>query len=104
MVKNTLSKKGMSMLFENSERVIRAVCGAEPMREGEEPSYIAVGKHPYDKTRAEVARIEEVHENLGTYGIQWFVAYAEDGTMLARMNAMYVSEVIYFQEGDKNET
>jgi hypothetical protein len=72
---------------------IRQVVGPEPRRDGEYPDQFWVG---YGKP--EVHSIEQVHENCGTYGIEWFVAYAEDGSTIGKMNAAHTSTVFYFQE------
>ena len=41
-----------------------------------------------------VTRIERREENLGTYGIVWFDAFADD-RLVASMNAIFLSEVEY---------
>ena len=70
------------------QKVIRSVFGAEPRREDEQPSSIIVGFR-------EVHRIEEENENLGTYGITWFVGYTHQGQKVAKMNALHVETVSY---------
>lgn len=76
---------------------ILAVVGQEPRREGEYPSQLHVG-WAFNHTDNMVSRIEEEQENLGTYGITWFVAYHADGRMIAKMNALNIAEVHYMKE------
>jgi hypothetical protein len=67
---------------------IKRISGAEPRRDGEYPVIYALG---FDG----VVLIEEEQENLGTYGIIWFKAYKDDGTLVGKMNAAYVANVDY---------
>ena len=69
-------------------QAIKGISGAEPHREGEYPVAYAIG---FD----DVVRIEEQNENLGTYGITWFVALKEDGSIVGKMNAAHVAHVEY---------
>lgn len=69
---------------------IKIVNGPEPMREGEYPDSFWVGYgNPV------VDRIEEENENLGTYGITWFVAYDSSGNAIGKLNATHVASVKY---------
>lgn len=70
---------------------IKSICGAEPYRENEYPWAYAIGSD-------DVTSIVEEHENLGTYGITWFVVKSGDNT-LAKMNAAHVAHVGYVMEG-----
>lgn len=65
--------------------VIKGICGAEPPRQGEYPWSYAVGHDG-------VTAIVEEQENLGTYGITWFVVKSGDKA-IAKMNAMHVAHV-----------
>lgn len=71
-------------------RTIRNVTGAEPRREGETPDCFWVGYGT-----PVVTRIEEEMENLGSYGITWFVAYDKNGNAIGKMNATHVASVHY---------
>lgn len=73
---------------------IKRVTGAEPRREGEYPTTFWVG---YPKTGDTVHHIFEETENLGQYGITWFVAKRKDGSPIAKMNALHVAEVEYYK-------
>ena len=42
-----------------------------------------------------VGRIERREENLGTYGILWYDVYTFNDQLIASLNAMGVSEIIY---------
>ncbi|WP_187967919.1 hypothetical protein [Aquibium microcysteis] len=66
---------------------INGICGVEPNREGEYPHAHAVGF-------GGVTEIVEELENLGSYGIKWFVVKAGENT-LAKMNALHVAHVGY---------
>ena len=70
-------------------KIIRSICGAEPMREGEIPDHFHVGY-------AGITRIEVEEQNLGTYGIMWFVVFKGDEEA-HRMNALHVATVSYQQ-------
>jgi hypothetical protein len=70
------------------------VVGVEPMREGEYPNQLWVG-YPHFKLGDKITRIECEEQNLGTYGISWFVGYREDGSVVAKMNAAHVEYVRY---------
>lgn len=70
---------------------IRQVVAIEPRREGEYPSQFWVG---YGNPT--VYNIEQVHENCGTYGIEWFVAYDKEGNLIGKMNALAVELVSYY--------
>lgn len=72
---------------------IKQVVGPEPRRDSEYPDQFWVG---YGEPK--VHSIEQVHENCGTYGIEWFVAYTEDGSIIGKMNAAHTAAVFYFQE------
>lgn len=72
---------------------IKSVFGPEPMRADEYATSFQVG---YGKPT--VHRIEVEEQNLGTYGIMWFVAYDENGEQIGRMNALHTSEVYYYPE------
>ena len=75
---------------------IRQVIGPEPRRDGEYPNQFWVGYgNPV------VHNIEQVHENCGTYGIEWFVAYTKDGSLIGKMNAANVESVFYFPPGEE---
>ena len=66
---------------------VKSICGAEPHREGEYPWSYLVGCDGVTDIRVE-------GENLGTYGITWFVVLSGD-TVVARMNALHVAHVGY---------
>ena len=68
---------------------IKSVSCIEPRREGEYPTYASVGSD-------QVTRIEYVDENLGTYGIGWFMVYKGDFLAL-KINALAVEVVTYFE-------
>ena len=70
------------------QKVIKSVVGAEPHRQGEYPTSIVVGYN-------NVVRIEEENENLGTYGITWFVGYDKEDQKVSKMNATFVETVTY---------
>lgn len=70
---------------------IRQVVGREPMREGEYPLQFWVGYGD-----PVVYQIEQVNENCGTYGIEWFVAYDRHGNIIGKMNALVVESVHYY--------
>ena len=70
---------------------IKNICGAEPNRENEYPWAYSVGSDG-------VTSIVEEQENLGTYGITWFLAKCGDKT-IAKMNALHVAHVAYLPEG-----
>jgi len=74
---------------------IRRITGAEPQRDQESPTCYAVG---FPKTGDTVFGIFEETQNLGQYGISWFVVKREDGSPMAKMNALYVAEVEYYKE------
>ena len=80
----------MDVRKEAMSQNIKQVVGPEPKREGEYPDqlWIGYGIPP-------VARIEYEEQNLGTYGIGWFVAYSEDGAIIRKMNAAHVAVVNY---------
>lgn len=75
---------------------ILSVTGCEPQRVGEYPEQFQVGYANY-LTKIRVARIEREEENLGQYGIVWFVAYAEDGSIIGKMNALNTA-IIYYEK------
>lgn len=72
---------------------IKQVFGPEPRRDGEYPEQFYVGY-------GEVHRIETEEQNLGTYGITWFVAIREDDSIVGKMNAAHVASIYYFKEGE----
>lgn len=67
--------------------IINFVCGPEPMREGEYPDCVLVGSDG-------ITRIEVREDNLGTYGIKWFDAYAGD-RLVSSFNAVHIAVVKY---------
>lgn len=67
---------------------IKNICGAEPLRENEYPWAYYVGHDG-------ITSIDEDHENLGSYGITWFVVKRGDH-VVAKMNALYVALVGYY--------
>jgi len=73
--------------------IIKTVSCAEPMREGEYPWCFRVSG-TFDHTKRVIARIEREEENLGTYGIAWFVGYDAEGRELGRINALHAAAVI----------
>lgn len=73
---------------------IKQVVGPEPRRDGEYPNQFWVG-YAHGHADNKVARIEYEEQNLGTYGIGWFVAYREDGSIIGKMNAAHVAVVNY---------
>lgn len=70
------------------QKAIRRVVGAEPKASDEVPHAISVG---WDR----VVEIREENENLGSYGITWFVGYDKDGNPSLKMNALHVAFVEY---------
>lgn len=70
---------------------IQALGGPEPMREGECPWFIEVGK-PFNGEV--VTRIEHREDNRGDHGIGWFDA-CSDTRRIASFNERHVAEVIY---------
>lgn len=66
---------------------IKLINGAEPHREGEYPWAYLVGSDG-------VTEIVEDQENLGTYGITWFVVKSGDA-VIAKMNALHVAHVSF---------
>lgn len=70
---------------------IKSICGAEPSRENEYPWAYVLGSDG-------VTSIVEEGENLGTYGITWFIVKSGDNTV-AKMNALHVAHVGYLPEG-----
>lgn len=66
---------------------INGIYGVEPNREGEYP-------HSYAVVSGGVTEIVEDLENLGSYGIKWFVVKVGENT-LAKMNALHVAHVSY---------
>jgi len=70
---------------------IKSIHGTEPRRDGEYPDGAFVG---YDG----VTKIDELQENLGTYGITWFMIYKGDH-IFKKMNAIHAASVVYFEEG-----
>lgn len=68
-------------------RFIHAIHGAEPQRDGEYPSFYAVG-------RRGVTRIERREDNYGDHGLLWFDVYEGD-RLVASMSGRHVSEVSY---------
>lgn len=66
---------------------IKTVISEEPMREGEYP-------HAYQVGYNGVTHITEDSQNCGTYAIGWFNVWA-DKHLVAKLNSMYVSAVIY---------
>lgn len=66
---------------------IKNICGAEPNRENEYP-------WAYTVDCDGVTSIVEETENLGTYGITWFLVKNGDN-VLAKMNALHVAHVGY---------
>lgn len=70
---------------------IKSICGTEPRRDGEYPWAYMVGSDG-------VTEIDEVTENLGSYGITWFIVRAGENT-LAKMNALHVAHVGYVLPG-----
>lgn len=66
---------------------IKSICGPEPHRENEYPWAYLLGSDG-------VTSIEEVTENLGTYGITWFVVKSGD-QIIAKMNALHTLHVAY---------
>lgn len=75
--------------------VINRVIGQEPLLVGEKPWVFLVGQPLYGPVSDVVTRIQEEEENLGTYGIKWYVAYNVEGKRLAKMNALSASIVEY---------
>ncbi|KAB2666058.1 hypothetical protein F9K91_07970 [Brucella tritici] len=67
---------------------IKIIAGAEPHREGEYPWSYMVGCDG-------VTEIVEEDQNLGTYGITWFVVKSGDA-VIAKMNALYVANITLF--------
>lgn len=80
---------------------IKMVVGTEPRREGEYPVAFVVGQAPYHMSQP-VYNIVQVDENLGTYGIVWFVAYDKEGNMIGKMNALHTETVQYFPGGEQH--
>ena len=78
---------------------IRQVVAIEPRREDEYPSQFWVGFG-----NPAVHNIEQVHENCGTYGIEWFVAYDKEGNLIGKMNALAVESVFYYPKEVANES
>lgn len=80
-------------------RRIKLVAGAEPHREGEYPTTLCRGWAAPGSSREKpgplIDRIEAVEQNLGTYGMVWYVAYSVDGVELLRLNAAHTAEVHY---------
>lgn len=74
---------------------IKSVLCPEPRRDGEYPAGAHVGCR---YNASEVATIEEVQENLGTYGITWFVAKDAAGNVVVKFNAANVVYVDYVVE------
>jgi len=83
----------------NMAQKSKMVVGQEPRREGEYPMMFLVGSAPYHKDYP-VYNIMQVHENCGTYGIEWFVAYDKEGNMIGKMNALHVESIQYFPGGE----
>lgn len=69
-------------------QAIKSISGPEPHRSGEYPWAYLVGCDA-------VTSIHEETENLGTYGITWFVVKSGE-TLVAKMNAAHVVHVGYF--------
>lgn len=85
-----------------SEQKIKCVQGIEPRRDGEYPECLYVG-FAHNHVDNKVHRIEVEEQNLGTYGIVWYVGYREDGSIIKRMNASHVSSVEYFKPEEKTD-
>lgn len=66
---------------------IRALFGAEPMRDDELPRAFIVGCDA-------VTKIERREENYGDHGLLWFDVY-EGERRIASMNARFVAEIQY---------
>lgn len=84
-------RQELEMELPSMTQKIRQVVGREPLREGEYPTQFWMGYgNPV------VRNIEQVHENCGTYGIEWFVAYDAEGDLIGKMNAAAVESVFYY--------
>lgn len=85
-----------------SEKVIRAIFGQEPMREGEYPAMFLVGDKahgpdlPGGRTVTKIVRREE---NYGDHGLLWFDVYAGDD-LIRSMQGRAVAEVHWEQRDD----
>lgn len=74
---------------------IKAIWGAEPMREGESPDYFEVGRarNPFPT----VTRIERRDEFFGDHSIGWFDIFSGEN-LAASMNVRHVATVLYADE------
>lgn len=92
----------------NTSPRIKGVFCPEPPRVDEYGWNAQVGQRFNDMRMGKVTRIEERHQNLGTYGIVWYdvycraldaAGYEEEETLVASFNASQVEVVTYFTPG-----
>ncbi len=69
------------------DHAVRWLCGLEPNREGESPTFFEVGKDG-------VSKIEYRVDNLGDHGIAWFDIWFGDRVKHS-MQARAVAEIRY---------
>lgn len=76
---------------------IQTIYGQEPVREGEYPDGMWIGMDLFrmGHGNTKITRIDIEEDNLGTYGIKWFVGYDENGAVVKKMNALFVATIIY---------
>ena len=71
----------------NEQKIKRVYCADQMASNMEGAAYVVGWQN--------CKRIEVEEDNLGTYGIRWFVAYDEQGRIIGKINALQVIEVEY---------
>lgn len=76
-----------------SESTIHHICGLEPMRSGEYPSFFRVGDvlTNYGPIKSIVRR----EENYGDHGLLWFDVLGEDDNVMVSIQGRAVAEIVY---------